>query len=149
MDTYVILSKLSAEAFRDPKDFPKLAEQVSAKIKEQCPKVVWKDSYATMGRFSAEETNTAGFFSYSISQFSGAMPGARNTVALEVPVLAEEAVERTRLVEHGQVVEAALGALGVGELRITRCARRRADPVGDAVGRQRIVIPRDRRAVRH
>jgi len=51
MDTYVILSKLSAEAFRDPKDFPKLAEQVSAKIREQCPKVVWKDSYATMGRF--------------------------------------------------------------------------------------------------
>ena len=51
MDTYIILSSLSAEAFRDPKEFPKLAEQVSAKIKKECPNVIWKDSYATLGRF--------------------------------------------------------------------------------------------------
>lgn len=51
MATYVILSRFSAEAFDDPKDFKKLAEKVSAKIKSECPGVVWKDSYATLGRF--------------------------------------------------------------------------------------------------
>ncbi len=68
MDTYIILSKISAEAFRDPKEFPNLARKVADEIKAQCPKVVWKDSYATMGRFdvvdvveapSAEEVEKA------------------------------------------------------------------------------------------
>lgn len=51
MATYVILSRISPEAFRDPKDFKKLADMVSTKIKSECPKVVWKDSYALLGRF--------------------------------------------------------------------------------------------------
>ncbi|MCK4387471.1 MAG: GYD domain-containing protein [Dehalococcoidia bacterium] len=51
MATYVILSRISPEAFRDPKDFKKLADAVSAKIKRDCPGVAWKDSYATLGRF--------------------------------------------------------------------------------------------------
>jgi len=51
MATYVILSQVSPEAFRDPKDFKKLAETVVAKTKNDCPKVVFKESYATLGRF--------------------------------------------------------------------------------------------------
>lgn len=51
MATYIILSRFSPEAFRDPKDFKKLAKTVSSKIKKECPKVVWKASFATMGRF--------------------------------------------------------------------------------------------------
>lgn len=51
MATYVILSRFSPEAFREPKDFKKLADAVSAKIKSECPGVQWKDSYATLGRF--------------------------------------------------------------------------------------------------
>jgi len=51
MQTYVILSRFSPDAFDDPKQFLELAEQVSKKIKEQCPNVKWKDSYATLGRF--------------------------------------------------------------------------------------------------
>lgn len=51
MATYIILSQISPEAFRDPKDFKSLAEEVSAKIKSECPGVEWKDSYATTGRF--------------------------------------------------------------------------------------------------
>lgn len=51
MATYVILSRISPEAFRDPKDFKKLADAASAKIKRDCPGVTWKDSYATLGRF--------------------------------------------------------------------------------------------------
>ena len=51
MATYVILSRLSPNAFRDPKDFKQLAANVSEKISSQCPAVVWKSSYVTMGRF--------------------------------------------------------------------------------------------------
>ena len=51
MATYIILSRLSPEAFADPKDFKKLAATVSAKIKNECPGVTWKQSFATMGRF--------------------------------------------------------------------------------------------------
>jgi len=51
MATYIILSRFSPEAFREPKDFKKLAEQVSSKIKSDCPGVKWQGSWATMGRF--------------------------------------------------------------------------------------------------
>lgn len=51
MATYVILSRFSPDAFRDPKDFKKLADAVSSKIKKECPNVEWQQSFATMGRF--------------------------------------------------------------------------------------------------
>jgi len=51
MATYVILSRFSPEAFRDPKDFKQLAATVAEKIKSECPSVTWKSSYATLGRF--------------------------------------------------------------------------------------------------
>jgi uncharacterized protein with GYD domain len=51
MATYVILSRFSPDAFRDPKDFKKLAETVSNKIKSDCPGLNWKHSFATLGRF--------------------------------------------------------------------------------------------------
>ncbi len=47
----LILSRFSPEAFSDPKDFKKLAVKVSEKIKSECPGVVWKNSYATLGQF--------------------------------------------------------------------------------------------------
>jgi uncharacterized protein with GYD domain len=51
MANYIILSRISPEAFREPKDFKRIAEAVSAKVKNDCPGVKWKDSYATLGRF--------------------------------------------------------------------------------------------------
>lgn len=51
MATYVILSRLSPDAFKDPKDLKKLATTVAEKIKGECPAVTWKDSYLTLGRF--------------------------------------------------------------------------------------------------
>lgn len=51
MSTYVILSKLSLGAFSDPKDFKQMAATVSEKIKNECPGIRWKHSFATMGRF--------------------------------------------------------------------------------------------------
>ena len=51
MAVYIILSRVSPEAFADPADFKQLAATVSARIRNECPGVVWKDSYATLGRF--------------------------------------------------------------------------------------------------
>jgi len=51
MATYIILSKLSTEASRDPGEFRQLAEKVAQKIKTQCRNVRWVSSYALMGRF--------------------------------------------------------------------------------------------------
>ena len=51
MATYVILSQISPDSLRDPKDFKKVAETVMAKVEKECPKVVFKASYATLGRF--------------------------------------------------------------------------------------------------
>lgn len=51
MSTYIILSRFSPEAFEDPKDFRALANEVSSKVKKQCPDVTWKGSFATLGRF--------------------------------------------------------------------------------------------------
>jgi hypothetical protein len=38
MAMYVILSKLSPDAFQDPKEFKKLADTVASRIRKQCPK---------------------------------------------------------------------------------------------------------------
>ncbi len=51
MATYIILSRVSPDALSDPKNFKKLAQTVSEKIKNECPDVKWKESFATMGRF--------------------------------------------------------------------------------------------------
>jgi uncharacterized protein with GYD domain len=49
MNTYIILSQLSADALRSPKDLAALAKEVAKRIKAECPNVKWKDSYATLG----------------------------------------------------------------------------------------------------
>ena len=51
MPTYIILSKISPDAFQEPKEFKKLADAVASKIRKQCPDVIWQQSYATLGRF--------------------------------------------------------------------------------------------------
>ena len=50
MATYIILSKLSPEAFSEVIDFKGMAKKVSDEIKKQCPGVKWKESFATTGR---------------------------------------------------------------------------------------------------
>lgn len=51
MATYIILSRVSPQAFSKPEEFKQLAATVSEKIKSDCPGVTWKHSFATMGRF--------------------------------------------------------------------------------------------------
>ena len=51
MATYIILSRLAHDAFRDPKEFRKIANDVATRIKKNCPKVRWKASYGTLGQY--------------------------------------------------------------------------------------------------
>jgi uncharacterized protein with GYD domain len=51
MQTYIILSRLSPDALKDPKIYREMAGKVSGKIKEECPDVHWKSSFAVLGRF--------------------------------------------------------------------------------------------------
>lgn len=51
MATYIILSKFPPNAFTDPKDLLQMARTVSERIKAECPRVVWKESFATLGTF--------------------------------------------------------------------------------------------------
>jgi uncharacterized protein with GYD domain len=51
MATYIVLSRFSPEAFEDPTELRQLAAAVTEKIKTECPGVVWKESFATLGRF--------------------------------------------------------------------------------------------------
>lgn len=51
MATYIILTRVSPEAFREPGAFRELAQDVSARIKSECPGVDWKDSYSTLGSY--------------------------------------------------------------------------------------------------
>jgi len=51
MATYIILSKQSQDSSNGPENFRKIADEVSERIKTECPDVKWKDSYATIGPY--------------------------------------------------------------------------------------------------
>jgi uncharacterized protein with GYD domain len=51
MATYVMLSRFSPEAFRDPKEFLEIAHKVTLEINTRCPDVMWKSSHAVLGRY--------------------------------------------------------------------------------------------------
>jgi uncharacterized protein with GYD domain len=51
MATYIVLSRFSPEALGDPTELKQLAATVTEKIKTECPGVVGKESFATLGRF--------------------------------------------------------------------------------------------------
>ncbi|WP_042877650.1 GYD domain-containing protein [Cupriavidus necator] len=51
MATYVILSTLSPDAFKNPNELKQLAATVEERIKAECPAVTWTDSFLTLARF--------------------------------------------------------------------------------------------------
>ena len=50
-DFKVFREPKALRVFKDPKGLKEVAAMVAARIKQECPKVVWKQSYVTMGRF--------------------------------------------------------------------------------------------------
>jgi uncharacterized protein with GYD domain len=51
MATYVILSTLASNSFDEPTKFRKIAQRVATEIQQKCPSIVWKQSFATLGRY--------------------------------------------------------------------------------------------------
>ena len=51
MPVYILLTHLSPEAVKSPKDLERLEREVSNKIKAECPKVKWLDNYAVLGPY--------------------------------------------------------------------------------------------------
>jgi len=51
MSTYVLLTKISPQAVKDPRSIEELGKRVSEKIKTHCPEVNWVASYAVLGPY--------------------------------------------------------------------------------------------------
>lgn len=51
MEVYVILSKINPGGFTNSKEFKQAAEEVSKLIRQDCPNIVWRDSYALLGDY--------------------------------------------------------------------------------------------------
>lgn len=51
MPTFILLTRISPEAVKSPKDFEKLEKDISHKIKKECPKVKWLENYAVLGPY--------------------------------------------------------------------------------------------------
>lgn len=51
MPTYVLLTRLSPEAVKSPKDLERLEKEVSNKIKQECKEVRWLENYALLGPY--------------------------------------------------------------------------------------------------
>lgn len=51
MQTYIILSRFNEGASAEPKTLKDAAAKVSQRVKEECPEINWKSSFALMGAF--------------------------------------------------------------------------------------------------
>ena len=58
-----------------------------------------------------------------------------------MPVLAKQAVERAALKKNRQILKTGFSPATIGELRITGTGSAGADPVGNTIDLQRIMIP--------
>lgn len=60
MQSYVILTRFGAGAFRDPREIKDLATKVRDKVQQECKGLEWKASYATFGRFDVVDIVESG-----------------------------------------------------------------------------------------
>lgn len=51
MSTFILLSKLSPEAVKDPNNIEELGRKVTERIRSQCPGVKWVGSYSVLGPY--------------------------------------------------------------------------------------------------
>ncbi len=101
-----------------------------------------RDGMVQLGSGIASEVAYTGCrLSHGIGKVFRASCPMRGTGLTIVPVLTEKAIKSTGLVEHSQILISVLGSFGVGELRIARFSPAGADPVGNTIGGQRIIVP--------
>ena len=78
MPTFIMLTRLNAEAVRSPRDLEQLEREVMKRVREECPDVKWLSSYAVLGPcdyldvFSADDIETAARVSTLIRTFGHA-----------------------------------------------------------------------------
>ena len=51
MPTYVLLTRLSPEATRDPKSYQDLVDRVRGRLRKDCPEVKWLANYWLLGPY--------------------------------------------------------------------------------------------------
>ncbi len=93
------------------------------------------------GRVSPEKTDAAGLIIDELGQFVRADPLTLVNPLPETPILAEEAIEGTGLIEDGQILVAVFGAPRIGEAWISRGRSSRTDPISYTVGWKTVIIP--------
>jgi hypothetical protein len=92
-------------------------------------------------RISPEKTDTACLIIDELGQFVRVNPLTLVNPLPETPVLAEEAIEGTGLIEDGQILVTVFGAPRIGEAWISRGRSSGTDPISYTVGWKAIIIP--------
>jgi uncharacterized protein with GYD domain len=78
MPTFIMLTRLNADAVRSPRNLEQLERDVMKSIREQCPDVEWLNSYAVLGPcdyldvFIADNIETAAKVSTLVRTFGHA-----------------------------------------------------------------------------
>lgn len=93
------------------------------------------------GRISPKKTDAACLIIDELGQFVRADPLPLANPLSETPILAEEAIEGTGLIEDGQILASVFGSPGVGEAWISRGRSSGTDPISHTVGWKVIIIP--------
>jgi hypothetical protein len=93
------------------------------------------------GRVSPKKTDTTSLIIDELGQFPCADHLPLVNPLPETPILAEEAIEGTGLIEDGQILVTVFGAPGIGKAWISRGRSSGTDPISYAVGWKAIIIP--------
>jgi uncharacterized protein with GYD domain len=78
MPTFIMLTRLNADAVRSPRDLEQLERDAMKRVREECPDVKWLSSYAVLGPcdyldvFIADDIETAARVSALIRTFGHA-----------------------------------------------------------------------------
>jgi uncharacterized protein with GYD domain len=78
MPTFIMLTRLNADAVRSPRDLEQLERDAIKSVREQCPDVKWVSSYAVLGPcdyldvFVANDIETAARVSTLVRTFGHA-----------------------------------------------------------------------------
>lgn len=92
-------------------------------------------------RVTSKVADTSGSFIHLVGEQRSAyprLPGCREAI---LPVLAEQAIERAGLIKYGQILKTIFRPIPIGEIRVAGPGPAGADPIGNAIGGQGIVIP--------
>lgn len=78
MPTFIMLTRLNTDAVRSPRALEELEREVMKRVREECPRVEWRNSYAVLGPcdyldvFVADDIETAAKVSTLIRTFGHA-----------------------------------------------------------------------------